>query len=108
MGQIEESNIPEYDHRFTLERIYSIDDYYFDGLIVQEYGFKDFTCSLDQSNGTNLKIHVDGNFDKWGQDRLDDYLKTGDQDYSTVRLLLNDLCRKGKISSGTYLIEISW
>lgn len=100
--------IPEYADKFSVEHIYSIDYSELNGILIKEYGFNDFECALEQSNGSNIRIEVDGVFSMYEENELTKFLETGRQEYSTTRLLMNNLCRRGKIYPGTYLIDVSW
>lgn len=77
-----------------------------DELIQHEYPqLSDFECALDQYNGSKISINVDGNVDDVSLNQL---FESGDQRYDSLDLLFNDLCRKGKIKAGNYLISVSW
>ena len=68
----------------------------------------DFHMSKEASNDTYLRLDITSGNDEYEQEELDEYLKTGDVDYGTSDLLLNQLCERGLIDPGTYLIHIFW
>lgn len=78
-----------------------------DDLVSDFFGDKadEFECALDQPNGSYIKVEVDGVMD---QDDLNEYYITKEQNYRTIPLLLNEICRHGQIEKGTYLIQVSW
>ena len=78
-----------------------------DDLVSNFFGdlVTNFECALNQPNGSYINVEVDGEVD---QDDLNDYFKTKEQDYQTVPLLLNEMCRHEHIEKGTYLIRVSW
>jgi hypothetical protein len=89
------------------EQTYFIAEYYeVDELIHQEYPqLSEFECALDQHNDSSIHVTVNGKVDDKDLNHL---LETGEQDFNSLDLLLNDLCRKGKIKEGKYLISVSW
>lgn len=95
-----------YKDKFEKRVVYSIDAFDLDEILQEEYN-KNFETILDQDNHSTLKIKVDGQFSKWDEKELESYESTGNQQYNTLRLLLNNLCRQGKIEAGDYLISIS-
>ncbi len=97
----------KYQDKFKKQISYSIEYYEFDDLIKEVYGI-DYESIIDQDNDSTLKINVDGKFDDYDETNLEFFLNSGVQEYYTNRLLLNDLCRKGLIEPGLYLINISW
>lgn len=96
-----------YQDKFEKQISYSIGYHDFDKLIEEVYGIEYESC-LDQENDSTLSISVDGKFDEYAETDLEYFLNTIIQEYNTNRLLLNDLCRKGLIEPGLYLINISW
>ncbi len=94
--------------KFTKETSYSIDYNDLDKILRKEYDCPNYECALDQSNGSTIRIDVDGEFTELGDENLQEYFDTKSQDYSTTDLLMNDLCRKGKLEPGLYLIDVSW
>ena len=98
-----------YKDKFAQETHFTIDYGDLDEIIQEEYNCPNFTSCLGQSNDSRLTFHIDGNLNRFDEEELQEFLRDHDQDeYGTTRLLMNDLCRKGKIESGHYLISISW
>lgn len=98
----------KYKDNFQTETFFTIDYYDLDDIIREEYNDPDFECSLDQSNGSYIKMGVNGEFDKYKTNGLRLYLENKRQEYNTLGILMNDLCRKGMIEKGEYLIYVSW
>lgn len=64
----------------------------------------------EQGNDTYNMVDVDGKEidDKWEQKSFDEFVKNGMGDYHTPGLVMNDLCKKGYLEPGRYIVEISW
>lgn len=98
-----------YRDNFEKQEIFYINYYDLDKIIQKEYDCPDFTCALGQNNDSVEEFDVDEKFNKYSEEKLKYFLETKDQEeYSTVRLLLNDLCRKQRIDPGKYLVRIAW
>ena len=98
-----------YKDKFETKTYFTIDYGDLDEIIQSEYNCPDFTSALAQSNDSTLELLIDGKFDNWDELALLEFIRSESQEeYGTVRLLMNDLCRKGKIDSGNYLISICW
>lgn len=87
--------------------VYSIKYNDLDNILSKEYEHS-FETALDQPNDSVLNISVNGILDKWEEQELVEFKNTGKQMYSTLKILLNDLCRQNKIPSGSYIIIICW
>lgn len=96
-----------YQNKFEKHITYSIDYNDLNSLIKKVYDV-DFESCLDQSNDSTLSISVDGMLSLFDQNDLEVFLSTKIQEYNTLRLLLNDMCRKNLIEPGQYLVNISW
>lgn len=98
-----------YKDKFVQETYFTIDYGDLDEIIQAEYENEDFTCVLGQHNDSTLEFSIDGQFEDWEENNLQRYLKDFNQDeWNTTRWLMNDLCRKGLIWPGNYLIQICW
>lgn len=51
---------------------------------------------------------IDGVFDEYDEELLREILATGKNMHYSAALLLNELCRRGIVEPGDYLIEVSW
>lgn len=84
-----------YDLEELICKIYSID-----------YEFQaDVECDNDTSHDFNIKKEV---FNDWDRDRLKDFIDTNGRKTNMTRVLLKDMCNKGILSPGNYLIQISY
>ncbi len=96
-----------YQNKFEKQIVYSIAYYDLDNLINKIYDIK-FESALDQMNDSTLSLSVDGTLSEYDQKDLVEFFSTGIQEYNTLRLLLNDMCRKDMIEPGNYIINICW
>lgn len=97
-----------YQERFKTQTSYSIDDKALEELLESVYNNIKIEVALDQSNDSTLSFNVTGQFNKYDEIDLELFQNTNEQDYNTIRILLNDMCRKNFIEPGLYLINISW
>lgn len=71
-----------------------------------DYDFQaDMGCGNDSSHDFNIK---EGALDNWDRDRLKDFIDTNGRKIYMTRVLLEDMCNKGILSPGNYLIQISY
>ena len=92
---------------------YRVDYYDFEVFVKKVYR-KDFRFALDQesSNDTSHEFWVSKKkLDEYDQERMDEFL--GDSEdllhggpYADV--ILNDLCHKGLIKPGHYIVRVCW
>lgn len=83
-----------------------------DEAISKEYDFKqdehgfafESIAAEEWNNYSNYIINVDGENDKWNQEKVDKREDTS----GSVRAYLNDMAKKGLIPKGQYLIRVSW
>lgn len=63
---------------------------------------------LEELNNYSCKLYeaINGEIEEWDIDEVKD-LNSG-KDWPEVSIVLNDLCKKGIIESGNYLIKIYW
>lgn len=97
-----------YKDKFKKVEYFEIEYHELDDIINQEYPDLDYECALDQNNDSNISLSIDGEFSSFDDLALEKLLKNNDQNYQSTRLLLNDMCRKGLIEKGDYLITICW
>jgi len=74
-------------------------------------GFKDYSIPAEEetSNDTSLEFAVDANpHDEWDQQDLDEMIATKKPKQWRTGLLLNELCRRGLVPAGDYIVSISW
>jgi len=94
--------------KITTEVTHKVDYSELQQTIEQVYGKKfDILEDMDASNDTSVEVTVQPRCDKFDQERIDKWLKTGETGY-LARSLMNDMCLKGHIPEGSYVIRISW
>jgi hypothetical protein len=67
----------------------------------------DILEDLNANNDSSLETKVQPKVDKFDQDIIDKWVQTGEGSFLT-RALMNDLCAKGHIPEGSYVIRICW
>ena len=83
-----------------------------DEAITEEYGFEQDKYGIgfesivaeEWNNGSNYHINIDGENDKWEQEKVD----KKESSFGSVRAYLNDMAKRGLIAKGEYLIKVSW
>lgn len=94
--------------KFTIKTYFEIWYGDLDEILRTEYDAPDYTVTLSQSNNSKIVISVENLPSNYEDSDLAEFLKTKSQEYYTTQMLLNDLCRQGKIDAGNYLINVSW
>lgn len=87
-----------------------VDYYDVEVLIHKIYGSHfEIVAQEEASNDSNLTFTVEAKEPEydWDRDELEKFTSNRTSDCSTS-LILNDMCRKGIIEPGNYLINISW
>lgn len=96
--------------------VFSVDYHEIENLIDEHYGeeagFKErfnIACIEEQGNDTDLEIHVEKG-ECEGESEEGGHLtpKNGRYRNYSTQTFLNDLCDRGFIPEGDYLISISW
>ncbi len=89
------------------ETVYEVQWYWVEELVQKEYGVDlQFQAAMECGNDTTHRMNVSGVVDD--PDELQDFLNGGYSDFSTTELVMNDLCKNGKLEPGIYLVEISY
>ena len=97
-------------NRITKETVFQIDDNVFDQIVNEVYGKTDFSfvASEEMSNDTAKSFDVEKEpLDKWDQEILDEFIK-GNRHQWVAAIIFNDLCNKGIIEEGEYIVYVSW
>ncbi len=71
----------------------------------------DFAAAKEAGNGVYVEVTVTyGIDDEYDQECFDKYLATGEDDlgYGLPDVLLSDMCRRGLIDAGLYLVHVCW
>ena len=95
----------------TLKNVYVMEDRYLDQLVKDNYGHDlDFCAVMECGNDTvHLFRGINGKMeDKWDIQEFAEFITEGKSRYSTPDQVLQDLCKKGIIEPGNYVIKVSW
>lgn len=105
-----------YRKEFEERKVFRINAFELDDKVLTpefphwKHGF--FAAFKNAGNDTCIEVDVEpgGMLDFCDQEALDKFVATGEEmaDYGLPDILLNDLCRRGLIDPGRYLIEVSW
>lgn len=88
---------------------WEIEYYELDNIINTEYPDIDYECALDQHNDSSISVYIDGELTSNDETYLHRLINNFEhQDYKATRILMNDLCRKGYLPKGNYLINVNW
>lgn len=96
------------DNRFKKVEYFEIEYHELDDIINSIYPDIDFECALDKMNDSCVSYSIDGILNEYDEQELLKLLEGEPQEYNSEQILLNDMCRKGLIEKGNYLINISW
>lgn len=88
---------------------YKVDYHALDSFIDEAYGIQGFSCAAVQEwgNDSQHRVSVDGGMNAWDQQNVEKVKRGEDPNYC-LRAVMNDLCAKGYIKPGTYLIDVCW
>ena len=99
-----------YQNKF-IRNVYHVIEYSdFEDIIKAEYEVPDFSfvAEAEANNDSSYDYHVtDGGLDKWDKEEVENFRKTGEIGYN-IQALLDDMCYRGLIDAGRYLIKVSW
>lgn len=94
--------------KFLKETIFSIDYSDLNKIISSEYDCPNYEVALEQPNDSAMTFYVEAEVAEYDEEDLQIFIETKKQKYNITGLLLDDLCRKGKIDPGKYLVNICW
>ena len=89
--------------------IFEVDYNDLDRFIAHHYQLNYFEGTLESSNDTSHSITVEKEpLSKWDVTDMEKILKDGNCEYWKLHIVLQDLCNKGIIEPGQYLVRVSW
>lgn len=95
----------------TKKLVLAIDYRDVEKLIQEAYdvGEWSFVADNELGNDSDLELNIKAEpLDKWQQPKLDRFIDTKGQGSFMTRTLLTDLCNKGVLEPGSYLVSVSW
>jgi hypothetical protein len=109
--KIEKKKVEIKPLKVTQMKSYHIDYEEFDKYVQEVYG-KSFNFASDQE-ASNYSIHdfsvSKKKLDVYNQKKMNAWLTgKGDEDSFVAGVILNDLCNKGLVKSGYYVVSVSW
>lgn len=92
------------------ETVFSVEYYDLDKFIKDEFGFDEFeVVAIEELNNDSVKsIIVNGNLYEWDEKDIKNILESKEPKMYRTGLLMNYLCKIGKIQPGKYIIKVSW
>lgn len=81
-----------------------------ENLVIDHLGLEDyeFPCIQESSNDTSHTFRIDGKISKYDEEYLKKILSTKKATPFSNYILMNELCRRGVIEPGEYLVNVSW
>jgi hypothetical protein len=95
--------------KFERKEVLEVDYSDLERFIEQEYEHE-FSFPADEELGNDVeKLYdgIDGKLDKYDAESVKSFAGSGEGSYIT-RHLLNDLCKRGRIPAGNYLVNVCW
>lgn len=75
--------------------------------ISRHYGvYFDLIKATETPSGFYVACNVDGVVNRFDQIDLDNFKQKGSVHFNTLRVLMNDLCSKGLVEKGQYMIYV--
>ena len=88
---------------------YEMDYSTLEELVEKHLGFNpECIANWEMGNDSSKPLVISKTLDKYEEDELKNLLENGEQDYNCPDLCMVELCRKGIIPEGNYLINICW
>lgn len=81
-----------------------------ENFIAQHYGIKEYSipCVMECGNDTSFTIRAQaGELDQYDNKVLE-MVKAGREPPFSLSVVLQDLCNKGLVDEGSYLVKVSW
>ena len=93
----------------TKVEYFEVDYSEFEQFVRQEYDVElEFACNQESSNDVSYTFSVDNKpLNNYDENKLSKF-KAGEDPQFISHILLNDLCNRGVIEPGKYLIKVSW
>ena len=111
MTKLSECKTKQGIFREVQTKVFVVDYSDFDEFIKSHYNKECFNCVAELEIG-NDSCHIfdmiDGKSNKWDRNELKKFKTKSESDYSTPRILLNDLCKQKIIEPGMYIIHVCW
>lgn len=83
-----------------------------DKFIAEKFGLPSFEGTLESSNDSQHTYSVSNNPDdpmlKWDKQDVEKAIKDKSCEYYSLGKVLDELCRRGELEPGEYLVEVSW
>lgn len=98
---------------FKKSEYFEIEYYELDDLVNTHYGLEGdfrymFCCDQEAGNDTQHSFNIKKEkLSEWEQEQLDHFIHANPTSFVT-RVVLTDLCNKGIIEPGNYLINVCW
>ncbi|MBI5066533.1 hypothetical protein HZA97_09975 [Candidatus Woesearchaeota archaeon] len=88
--------------------LFKVESAHLENFVEQVYNQEfNFTDAEEVSDDVSKEFHeIDGVIEEYDKSDLEEFIKDGSYKYAT-RVILNDLCRKGLIKPGNYLVNVS-
>jgi hypothetical protein len=79
-----------------------------DNFIADAYGLDTFEGTLESPNDSVHDYEVTGKVDEYQQEDIVEAIANKNTEYYMLGPILNDLCSKGKLEAGCYLVRVCW
>ena len=77
-------------------------------VVSEVYGHQfEMAANEEWSNDSAHEFTVTPDVDEWDRGKVDDFVK-GTEHPNITGALLNDMCKRGLIEPGKYLVKVSW
>jgi hypothetical protein len=93
---------------FSSKAVWHVDIFNLNDFIAEKYNLSNFEGNLEASNDTSHEMTIDGELDQFHGDDIEKILKNGNVEIWGLSTVLNDMCNKGWILPGNYIVRVSW
>lgn len=91
------------------QEVYELDYWELQELIKEEFGYEyDFVAAEELSNDSTWSVTITGELDPFEKAEVDKFAETGVwPDYGT-HMIFDEMCRRGTLNPGRYIVEVLW
>jgi hypothetical protein len=94
--------------KINTKTVHAVDAFDFEVFVQEKFGVEfSFQTDVEAVNDTDHEFYVNGEVDKWDQEKVDRILAGGYAGYGT-NALLNYMAKAGMIPKGNYLISLNY
>lgn len=94
---------------FRTQTVITVDAFDLDTFIAKAYGLDNFECSLESPNDSSHTFTVEAKpLDEWTTKAVAEFIGRKSCEIYSLGGILDDLCLKGEVEPGDYIVSVCW